>query len=156
MNKFTKPYEVRKSIKFKLIPEIQNRPHFIPDYELELSELLGSYKELIENLINFFYSEKEIVEAKKSKFSNLKWFKEAFANFDFDEAEERVFDLKNKEFSKMPRLKHTFFKENFKEDWYAIKDRLIKKNSRWIKTKNYEILDSLPFFQKVLKGFFEK
>lgn len=52
----------------------------------------------------------------------------------------------------MPRLKHKFFKENFKEDWYAIKDRLIKKN----KTKNYEILDSLPFFQKVLKDFFEK
>lgn len=154
MNKFTKPYEVRKSIKFKLIPEIQSKPYFIPDYELELPELLGSYKELIENLINFFYSEKEIVdkEDKTSKFSNLKWFKEAFANFDFDEAEEKVFDLKNKEFSKMPRLKHKFFKENFKEDWYAIKDRLIKKN----KTKNYEILDSLPFFQKVLKDFFEK
>ena len=127
MDKFTKPYEVRKSIKFKLIPEIQKRPHSIPDYELELSELFDSYKGLIENLINFFYSEKEIVEA-----------------------EERVFDLKNKEFSKMPRLKHKFFKENFKEDWYAIKDRLIKKN----KTKNYEILDSLPFFQKVLKDFF--
>ena len=152
MNKFTKPYEVRKSIKFKLIPEIQKRPHSIPDYELELSELLDSYKGLIENLINFFYSEKEVVESKKSKFSNLKWFKEAFANFDFDEAEEKVFDLKNKEFSKMPRFKHMFFKENFKEDWYAIKDRLIKKN----KTKNYEILDSLPFFQKVLKDFFEK
>ena len=121
MNKFTKPYEVRKSIKFKLIPEIQSKPYFIPDYELELPELLGSYKELIENLINFFYSEKEV-----------------------------------KEFSKMPRLKHTFLKENFKEDWYAIKGRLIKKNNRWLKTKNYEILDSLPFLQKVLKDFFEK
>ncbi len=56
----------------------------------------------------------------------------------------------------MPRLKHTFLKENFKEDWYAIKDKLIKKNSRGIKTKNYEILNSLPFLQKVLKDFFEK
>ena len=56
----------------------------------------------------------------------------------------------------MPRLEHAFLKANFKEDWYAIKDKLIKKNGKGIKTKNYEILNSLPFLQKVLKDFFEK
>ena len=80
MNKFTKPYEVRKSIKFKLIPEIQSKPYFIPDYELELPELLGSYKELIENLINFFYSEKEVKE-----FSKMPRLKHTFLKENFKE-----------------------------------------------------------------------
>lgn len=146
-------------MRFGLSLKVQNRS--IPLNEdspsTPLNILRNDYKALIEELLHFFYTEKNITENEKiiNSSSKISWLETAFAHIGI-EPDIKIFDLSNKEFSKMPRLKHTFLKENFKEDWYAIKDKLIKKHGRGIKTKNYEILNSLPFLQKVLKDFFEE
>lgn len=146
-------------MRFGLSLKVQNRSISLNEDSPSkpLNILCDDYKALIKELLHFFYTEKNITENEKiiNSSSKISWLEKAFAHIGI-EPDIKIFDLSNKEFSKMPRLKHAFLKANFKEDWYAIKDKLIKKNSGGIKTKNYEILNSLPFLQKVLKDFFEK
>lgn len=67
MHTFIKPYEVRKSMRFGLSLKAQNRS--IPLNEdspsKPLNRLCDDYKTLIEELLRFFYTGKNITENEK-------------------------------------------------------------------------------------------